>query len=91
MTNVQVVITLSAHRRKANLTQEELAQVVDVTRQTIISIEKGNYVPTLLLALKLSHYFKTLVKKVFSYENRKDCSVGIFTSRPDTSGANVAP
>jgi len=47
------------------MTQEELAQAVDVTRQTIISIEKGNYVPSVLLALKISRHFKQPLEKVF--------------------------
>ena len=47
-------------------TQEELAGAVSVTRQTIIAIEKGNYTPSVLLALKIAHYFKQPIEKVFS-------------------------
>lgn len=47
-------------------TQEELAEAVSVTRQTIIAIEKGNYTPSVLLALKIAHFFKQPVEKVFS-------------------------
>ena len=47
-------------------TQEELAEAVSVTRQTIIAIEKGNYTPSVLLALKIAHYFKQPVEKVFN-------------------------
>jgi putative transcriptional regulator len=46
-------------------TQEDLAQAVGVSRQTIIAIEKGNYVPSVLLAIKLSSYFDLPVEKVF--------------------------
>jgi putative transcriptional regulator len=44
-------------RSKAGLTQEQLAEKVGVTRQTIIAIEKGNYTPSVLLALKLYAIF----------------------------------
>lgn len=54
-------------RNKAGLTQEELAQKVGVTRQTIIAMEKGNYVPSVLLALKLAKVFKHPVEKIFNY------------------------
>jgi len=55
-------------RQEASLTQEELADVVGVTRQTIIAIERGNYTPSVLLALKLARAFKQPVDEVFSYE-----------------------
>ncbi|MBI3485437.1 helix-turn-helix transcriptional regulator [Candidatus Daviesbacteria bacterium] len=53
-------------RAEAKLTQEELAKKLEVTRQTIIAIEKGNYTPSVLLALKIAHYFKVEVEDVFS-------------------------
>lgn len=55
-------------RIKAGITQEELAQAVGVTRQTIIAIEKGNYTPSVLLALKIAQFFGKPVEKVFIYE-----------------------
>ncbi len=62
--------TVETNRRRQALTQEELARLVEVTRQTIISIEKGNYVPSVLLALKLAKVFKKSVEEVFYYEKR---------------------
>lgn len=59
------VVTL---RKKHNVTQEDLAKAVGVTRQTIIAIEKGNYTPSLLLALKIAKYFKANVEDIFRYE-----------------------
>jgi len=53
-------------RTRAGITQEELAEAVGVSRQTIIAIEKGNYTPSVFLALKLARYFKTPVEKIFS-------------------------
>lgn len=60
-----VVNTVQVHRTAAKLTQEELAAKADVTRQTIIAIEKGNYTPSVLLALKLAKIFKTSVENLF--------------------------
>jgi putative transcriptional regulator len=59
---------VASYRKRASETQEDLAQAVDVTRQTIISIEKGNYVPSVLLALKISKHFNVAIEKVFQYE-----------------------
>ncbi len=56
---------VSQLRQKAKLTQADLADSVGVTRQTIIAIEKGNYVPSVMLAMNLAVCFKTTVEKVF--------------------------
>ena len=53
------------------MTQEELAQAVGVTRQTIISIEKGRFVPSTLLALKLAKFFKKPVEDIFFIQEDK--------------------
>jgi putative transcriptional regulator len=53
-------------RTEKNLTQEELAQKVGVSRQTIIAIEKGNYTPSVQLALKIARAFKLTVEDIFS-------------------------
>lgn len=60
------------YREKAQMRQEDLAAVVTVTRQTIIAIEKGNYTPSVLLALKIARTFKVPVEKIFniSYEKK---------------------
>lgn len=62
--------TVYALRTEKKLTQEELAQKLDITRQTVISIEKGNYTPSVLLALKIASVFKVSVEDIFniSYE-----------------------
>lgn len=53
------------YRSERGVTQEDLAAAVGVSRQTIIAIEKGNYIPSVLLALKLSQYFDLSVEKLF--------------------------
>lgn len=55
-------------RIKKGIRQEDLAKSVGVTRQTIIAIEKGNYTPSVLLALKISKFFKLKVEDLFEYE-----------------------
>ena len=52
-------------RTKKGLTQEDLAEKVGITRQTVISIEKGNYTPSVLLALKIASIFKVSVEDIF--------------------------
>ncbi len=59
------------YRTKKGMTQEELAQAVGVTRQTIISIEKGNYTPSVSLALRFAEVFTTTVERIFSLHYEK--------------------
>lgn len=54
---------------KNGMTQEALAEAVGVTRQTIIAIEKGNYVPSLLLALTIARFFGRNVEEIFYINN----------------------
>ncbi len=58
--------TVQEKREEKGITQAELAEALGVTRQTIIALEKGNYTPSVLLGLKIAHYFKTQVEKIFS-------------------------
>ena len=51
-----------------NMTQEELARLVGVTRQTIIAIENGKYNPSLELAFKIAKVFNTRIEEIFIYE-----------------------
>ena len=70
MKRIEVTNSVETHRRGLKLTQEALADRIGVTRQTIISIEKGNYVPSVLLAMQLARTFGKPVEEVFGYENR---------------------
>ena len=58
-------------RKEAGITQEEIAEAVGVTRQTIIAMEKGNYIPSVLLALKVAVFFNKTVEEVFKIKNEK--------------------
>jgi len=55
-------------RTKAEVTQQELADAVGVTRQTIIAIEKGNYTPSVILALNIAKFFKKPLEEIFSIQ-----------------------
>jgi len=55
-------------RKSRNEKQEELAHCVGVSRQTIISIEKGKYNPSIILAFKISRHFNKSIEEVFSCE-----------------------
>lgn len=57
---------VNKYRIDNGFTQETLAEQVGVTRQTIIAIEKGNYTPSVLLALKLADTFSVSVEDLFS-------------------------
>jgi putative transcriptional regulator len=59
---------LKVLRAKYDLTQQNLAEKVDVTRQTIISIEKQKYEPSLTLAFKLANYFNVKIEDIFKFK-----------------------
>ncbi len=58
------------HRKKLNLTQEEFAIKLNVSRQTVIAIELGKYNPTLALALRISRLVGKPVESIFSLEEK---------------------
>lgn len=58
-------------RTEKKVTQESLADQVGVSRQTIIAIEKGNYTPSINLALKLATFFNLPVEKIFKINYEK--------------------
>jgi putative transcriptional regulator len=58
---------LKVFRAMRDLTQEELAKAVGVSRQTVIAIERGNYNPSLELAFKIARHFGVKIEDVFIY------------------------
>ena len=54
--------------KESGISQEELAQVLEVSRQTIISLEKGRYNPSIILAFKVANFFKKPIEEIFIYE-----------------------
>lgn len=59
---------LKEHRARINVNQSELGNMVGVSRQTISQIERGDYSPSVMLALKIAKVFNTDVEAIFSYE-----------------------
>ena len=59
---------LEALRKARGIKQEELAAALEVSRQTIGSLENGRYNPSILLAFKISRYFEVSIEEVFIYE-----------------------
>ena len=59
---------IKVERARLNMTQQELSEVLGVSRQTINSIELDKYVPSTVLALKLSKVFKKPVNEIFELE-----------------------
>ncbi len=58
-------------RKERRISQEELANAVQVTRQTIISLENGKYNASLLLAYEIAKYFGKTIEEVFIFEEEK--------------------
>ncbi len=59
-------------RKQRGIRQEELAEAMGVSRQTISSLENGRYNPSVILAIKLARYFETNVEDIFIYEEAQD-------------------
>ena len=59
-----------ALRTERKLSQQQLAEAMDVSRQTINSIEKERYTPSLPLAIALARFFETTVEELFHVENQ---------------------
>jgi putative transcriptional regulator len=59
---------IKVFRAMNDMTQEDLAVEIGVTRQTILAIEKGKYVPSLDLAFRISRHFKVNIEEVFTYD-----------------------
>ncbi|MCK3683004.1 helix-turn-helix transcriptional regulator [Maribellus sp. YY47] len=60
---------IKTERAVKNLTQDDLAKLIRVSRQTINSIETGRYVPSTVLALKISEIFEKTVNEIFELED----------------------
>ena len=61
--------TIKVERAKLNITQEELAQQLQVSRQSINAIETGKFVPSTILSLKMARFFKISLHDIFELEN----------------------
>jgi len=69
---VTITNRLRELRAKYRMSQEELARRVGVTRQTIIAIENGKYLPSLKLAFKIARVFGMKIEDIFIYNEEED-------------------
>ena len=67
----QVSNKVFLYRTKSGSTQEDVAQSTGVSRQTIIAIEKGNYTPSVLLAIKIAQHFNVSVEDIFTITHNR--------------------
>ncbi len=59
-------------RKARGIKQEELAAVLEVSRQTIGSLENGRYNPSILLAFKIARFFEMSIEDIFIYEGKSE-------------------
>lgn len=64
-------VTLKDRRKRAGLTQAQLAGLVEVSRQTIIAIERGDYSPSVYLALRIARALDTTVEELFPLDRKE--------------------
>lgn len=79
MTEQNIKNHLRDLRQKQRLSQEELAEKLGVSRQSIISIEQGKYMPSLPLAFSICNFFESALEEIFDFENEME---QIFESGP---------
>ena len=58
-------------RKEKGITQEELASVLEVSRQTVGSLENGRYIPSIILAFKIAKFFELQIEDIFIYEEEE--------------------
>lgn len=63
---------LKEYRAKINVNQHEMGKLVGISRQTISQIERGDYSPSVTLALKIAQVFGVPVEEIFQYEEEND-------------------
>ena len=67
----ELITKLKEYRAKLDMKQGELAEKVGVSRETIIRLEKGQYNPSLKLAMDIAKVFGTTVEEIFSFEDEE--------------------
>ena len=66
--NIFIKNYIKESRKKRKVTQNEFAESLGVSRQTVVKLEKGDYTPSLLLAFKVSNYFHEPIESLFHVE-----------------------
>jgi len=70
---MQVKNRLEELRKERGILQEDLAAALEVSRQTIGSLENGRYNPSIILAFKIARYFGMTIEEIFIYEEETKC------------------
>ena len=70
MENQELINQIKVQRAMKNITQEELATHIGVTRKTINTIETGKFVPSTILAIKLARFFEIKVEELFTLNEK---------------------
>lgn len=60
---------IKVHRARMNMTQKDLADAVDVRRETIVHLEQGRYMPSLELAYRIARVFGVAIEELFEFED----------------------
>jgi len=81
LTKITITNRLRELRARYRMSQEELARRVGVTRQTIIAIENGKYLPSLKLAFKIARVFGMKIEDIFIYNEEEEDSDSHSTSK----------
>ena len=63
---------IAQYRKERKVTHEELAEAVNVTRQTIISLESGKYKASLVLAHKIAQFFQVTIEEMFIFDKEEE-------------------
>lgn len=63
---------LERMRKEKGINQEELAKVLEVSRQTVSSLENGRYNPSILLAFKIARFFNVTIEDIFIYQDEEE-------------------
>ncbi|UCE14004.1 MAG: helix-turn-helix transcriptional regulator, partial [Candidatus Heimdallarchaeota archaeon] len=66
---------LKVLRVEREWTQEDLAKKLNITRQTVIAVEKGKYNPSLNLAFKMAKLFDCRIEEIFIFEEKSNCTL----------------
>jgi putative transcriptional regulator len=67
---LEITNSISELRAKAGITQQQLADEIEVTRATVLAMEKGNYNPSLELAFRISLYFNVSITSIFTVKGK---------------------
>ena len=63
-----IVANIKFYRDKFNVTQKELAEAVNVRRETIVNLENGKYIPSLKLGMEIAQFFGVTVEEIFALQ-----------------------